>query len=151
MPAINDLLSQIQQTFLQELMPTPARKIGEIGTNQFGQVRFGDGNVIIGYNAAGMPLTMKVSGADEDLAVLQSPYIDHVRMVEVGDPATAQKLADMFESLFGAALVLDEPNRRRIRRAARTTSGNNDVPAGMIRDRVTGELRPRMKPGRRRE
>lgn len=149
MAAINELLSQIQQTFLQELTPSPARKLSEIGTNQFGQTRFGEGNLIVGYSASDVPLTMKISGGDEDLSIFSQPFVDHVRMIELKDASTAQRLADIFEAMFGGALVLDEPNRRRIRRAAAQRPGGSDVPDGMVRDRRTGELRERMRPGRR--
>ena len=153
MAAIDQLLEQIRQTFLSDLVPSPARRVSELGVNQFGQPRFGDGNLIVGYSSAGIPLTMKVSGSDEDLSIFTSPFIDTVRIVETKDTATAAKLADVLEALVGTAFVLDEPNRRRIRRAARqvSTSTNGDVPAGFVRDRSTGELRPRMKPGRRKE
>ena len=151
MAAIDDLLAQIQQTFLQDLMPTPARKVSELPNNQFGQTRFGDGNLIIGYNAADVPLTMKVSGTDDDLEVFQSPFVDHVRVIECQSTATAQKLADMLEAVVGTAFVLDEPNRRRIKRVARQTATSGDVPPGYVRDRRTGELRERLRPGRRKE
>jgi hypothetical protein len=152
MAAIDELLTQIRTSFLQDLMPGPSRKVAELGTNQFHQIKWGDGNLIIGYNASGIPLTMKIVGVDgEDLSVLSSHFIDHVRIIETKDSATAQKLADIFEAAFGPALVLDEPNRRRIRRASRQTAANGDVPPGFVRDRTTGELRAKLRPGRRKE
>ena len=151
MPAIDELLSQIQQSFLTDFTPTPPRTVSEVGTNQFGLPRHSEGNVVIAYSASGAPLTLKISGGDEDMSIFQQPFIDHVRMIECKDAGTAQKLADILDALFGATLVLDEPNRRRIKRAARQLPTNRDVPPGMIRNKRTGELGARLRPGRRKE
>lgn len=78
-----------------------------------------------------------------------SPFIDHVRIIESRDRRVAHRLADIFELMFGSALVLDEPNRRRIRRVARQTPTNGDVPPDRVLDRRTGELRELLGPGRR--
>lgn len=91
---------------------------------------------------------MKITRSDEDLSVLSSPFVNHVRIIEAKDAGTAKKVADLFEAVFGSALALDEPDRRRIRRAARQTPTNRGVPPGMVRDRRTGELRERLRPGR---
>ena len=136
--AIDDLLVQIKQSFLIDLMPSPAKKVADIGMNQFGNVRFGEGNIVIGYNASGVPATMTVTGTDEDMAVLSSPFIDHVRIIETKDAVKAQKLAEVFEAAFGVALHLDEPQRRRIRRAARQVPTRRDGPPSFVRVRHTG-------------
>jgi hypothetical protein len=72
-------------------------------------------------------------------------------MIEAKDLATCHKLADIFETPSGNALVFDESNRRRIWRVACQASINGDVPPDMGRDRRTGELRERLWLWRRKE
>lgn len=148
MADISALLSQIRQSFLQELTPSPAQKMSEVQKNGFGQPSFGSGNLVIGYSVNATPLVMRVSGSNEDLGVFSSQHIDHVRIVNVGDVAQAQKLAEVLETLFGTSIVLDEP-KRRIRRFAASPARSSDIPEGFVRDPRTGEIRPKRRAGRK--
>lgn len=60
----------------------------------------------------------------------------------------------MIEMTMGGALVLDEAGRRRIRRAAAgpaKTTEDDDIPDGFVKDRRTGQIRPRLRAGRRKK
>lgn len=152
MAAIDSFVAEIKAELLQNLGPSPARSRDDLETNDFGNTRFGpEGTIVVGYLSNLFPLAIRVIGADEDMSILSNPLCHEIRTIMGLDLVSAQKYAEILESTLSGALVGDESGRRRIRRHAGQgrPKASSNIPEGFTKDLKTGEIRPKLRVGRR--